>query len=187
MSRIGKKLIQIPSTIKLEINPSLLGSGQVIKVSGPKGNLEMTIHQDIKAEMKDGKVFVTPKRNLSKKEKGLWGLYRVLISNMVQGVEKGFEKKLEIEGIGYKAAVQGDELVLNVGFVHPVKIKKPEGVNFLVEKNVVTVSGIDKEKVGQIAAIIRKTKQSEPYKGKGIKYEGERVRRKEGKKVVASK
>lgn len=181
MSRIGKKLIQIPLTVKLEIN------GQHVKALGPKGNLEMTIHQDIQAEVKDGKVFVTPKRNLSKKEKGLWGLYRVLISNMVQGVEKGFEKKLEIEGIGYKAAVQGDELVLNVGFVHPVKIKKPEGITFLVEKNVITISGIDKEKVGQIAAIIRKTKQSEPYKGKGIKYEGERVRRKEGKKVVASK
>ena len=114
-------------------------------------------------------------------------MYRVLIDNMIEGTTKGFEKKLEIEGVGYKAAVQGDELVLNVGFVNQVKIKKPEGINFAVEKNVITVSGIDKEKVGQISAIIRDVKKAEPYKGKGIKYQGEKIRRKEGKKVVATK
>ncbi len=182
MSRIGKKLIEIPSAVKVEIN------GQDIKVTGPKGELNTTIHRNIKVEMKDGKIFVTPnKKELDNKVRGLWGLYRALIFNMVFGVEKGFEKKLEIEGIGYKAAVQGDELVLNLGFVNPVKIKKPEGINFLVEKNVITVSGINKEKVGQIAAEIRETKKTEPYKGKGIKYQGEKVRRKEGKKVVAAK
>jgi len=181
MSRIGKKLIEVPQTVKVEMN------GQELKVSGPKGELKITIHRNIKVENKDGKLLVLPNKELSKKEKGLWGLHRALIFNMVQGVSKDFEKKLEIEGIGYKAVVQGDELVLNVGFVHQVKVKKPEGINFAVEKNVITVSGINKEKVGQIAAEIRAVKKAEPYKGKGIKYQGEKVRRKEGKKVVASK
>jgi len=181
MSRIGKKSIEIPQTVKVQIE------GQNVKVSGPKGELNTKIHQDIKVEVKDGKLFVSPVRKLPKKSKGLWGLYRALIFNMVSGVQKEFEKKLEIEGVGYKAAVQGDELVLNVGFVHPVKIKKPDGVSFSVEKNVITVSGINKEKVGQISAEIRATKKAEPYKGKGIKYQGEKIRRKEGKKVVAAK
>ncbi len=181
MSRIGKKPIDIPSTVKVEI------TGQDIKVTGPKGELATTVHKLISVEVKDGKVIVAPKKELSKKEKGLFGLYRALIANMVHGTDQGFEKKLEIEGIGYKAAVQGDELVLNVGFINPVKIKKPEGINFLVEKNLITVSGINKENVGQIAAVIRQAKKAEPYKGKGIKYQGEKIRRKEGKKVVASK
>lgn len=181
MSRIGKKLIDIPSGVTVVIE------GQNIAVSGPKGELKREIHRDIIAENKDGKVSVAPKRELSKREKGLWGLYRALIANMVEGVEKGFEIKLEIEGVGYKADVQGNELVLNLGFENPVKIKKPEGISFVVEKNVVTVSGIEKEKVGEIAALIRKSKKAEPYKGKGIRYAGEKIRRKEGKKVVASK
>ncbi len=181
MSRIGKKFIEIPATVKVEI------SGQHIKVAGPKGELNSTMHQAIKAEVKDGKLFVVPKRELSTKDRGLWGLYRALIANMILGVEKGFEKKLEIEGVGFKAAVQGDELVMNLGFVNPVKIKKPEGITFAVEKNVITVSGIDNQVVGQISAEIRETKKAEPYKGKGIKYQGERIRRKEGKKVVAAK
>lgn len=182
MSRIGKKLIEIPSTVKVEMN------GQDLKTTGPKGELTITIHRDIKADIKDGKIFVIPnKKELNNKVRGLWGLYRALIANMIEGVDKGFDKKLEIEGIGYKAVVQGDELVLNVGFVNPVKIKKPEGVVFTVEKNLITVSGINKELVGQVAAEIRKVKKAEPYKGKGIKYQGEKIRRKEGKKVVASK
>lgn len=181
MSRIGKKSIEIPQTVKVDIN------GQEIKISGPKGELWDKVNRHIKAEIKDGKIFVSPEKILSKKEKGLWGLQRMLISNMIEGVNKGFEKKLEIEGVGYKAAVQGDELVLNVGFVHPVKVKKPEGINFMVEKNVISVSGINKQKVGQISAEIRAVKKAEPYKGKGIKYQGEKIRRKEGKKVVAAK
>lgn len=181
MSRIGKKLIEIPSTVKIEI------TGQDVKVSGPKGELKITVHEDINVENKDGKLFISPKRNLIKSERGLWGLYRALIFNMIEGVNKGFEKKLEIEGVGFKASVQGDELVMNLGFVNPVKIKKPEGINFLVEKNLITVSGISKELVGQISAEIRATKKAEPYKGKGIKYQGERIRRKEGKKVVSAK
>jgi len=180
MSRIGKKPIEIPQGVKTEITE------KEIKVSGPKGELKQVIHPEIKVESKDGKILVSPKTELSKKGRGLWGLYRALISNMVTGVSKGFEKKLEIEGVGFKANVEQDTLVLNLGFTNPVKIKKIDGVNFSVEKNVIIVSGPDKERVGHIAALIRKQKKAEPYKGKGIKYQGEKVRRKEGKKVVAS-
>jgi len=189
MSRIGKKPIEIPEGVKAEI------SGQDLKISGPKGELKITIHKDIKAEINDAQILVSVKEEITSnlpagrhgKQKGLWGLYRALIANMVQGVSKGFEKKLEIEGVGFKAVAEGDGLTLNVGFTNPVKIKKPEGINFLVEKNVITVSGINKELVGHVASLVRKAKKAEPYKGKGIKYQGEKIRRKEGKKVVAAK
>jgi large subunit ribosomal protein L6 len=180
MSRIGKKPIEIPQGVKTEI------SEKEIKVSGPKGELKQVIHPEIKVELKDNKILVSPKKELSKRGRGLWGLYRALIANMVEGVSKGFEKKLEIEGVGFKANVDGDNLVLNLGFTNPVKIAKIPGVNFAVEKNVIIVSGADKERVGHIAALIRIQKKAEPYKGKGIKYQGEKIRRKEGKKVVAS-
>jgi len=184
MSRIGKKLIEVPQGVKIEI------SDKEIKVLGPKGELKQFIHPEIKVESKEieGRlqIFVMPKAELSKKGRGLWGLYRALIANMIEGVSKGFEKKLEIEGVGFKANVEGDNLVLNLGFTNPVKIAKIPGVNFLVEKNVITVSGPDKERVGHMAALIRKQKKAEPYKGKGIKYQGEVIRRKEGKKVVAT-
>jgi large subunit ribosomal protein L6 len=184
MSRIGKKLIEVPQGVKIEITAT------EIKVSGPKGELKQFIHPEIKVEFKGPEghpqIFVAPKTELSKKGRGLWGLYRALILNMVEGVSKGFEKKLEIEGVGFKANVEGDNLVLNLGFTNPVKIAKIPGVNFAVEKNVIVVSGHDKERVGHIAALIRKQKKTEPYKGKGIKYQGEKIRRKEGKKVVAS-
>lgn len=181
MSRIGKKPIEIPQGVTAQI------SDKEIVVKGPKGELKQFIHNEIKIEQKDGKILVAPKAQLSKKGRGLWGLYRALVANMVEGVSKGFEKKLEIEGVGYKAIVEPAGLSLNVGFINPVKIKKPEGVTFLVEKNVITVSGINKEKVGQVSAEIRKAKKAEPYKGKGIKYQGEKIRRKEGKKVVSAK
>lgn len=181
MSRIGKKPIEIPQGVKIEILE------KQIKVSGPKGELVQVIHPEIKVESKDGKILISPKTELSKKGRGLWGLYRALISNMVTGVSKGFEKKLEIEGVGFKAAVDADGITLNLGFTNPVKIEKIDGVTFLVEKNVITVSGANKERVGHMAALIRKQKKAEPYKGKGIKYQGEKIRRKEGKKVVASK
>ena len=180
MSRIGKKIIEIPQGVTVEV------SDKEIKVLGPKGELKQFIHHEIKVESKDGKILVFPKTELSKKGRGLWGLYRALIANMVEGVSKGFEKKLEIEGVGFKANVEGDTIILNLGFTNPIKIKKEEGINFLVEKNIVTVSGISKERVGHFAALIRKQKKAEPYKGKGIKYQGEVIRRKEGKKVVAS-
>lgn len=181
MSRIGKKPIEIPQGVNIDI------SEKEIKVSGLKGELRQFIHQEIKVEAKDGKILVAPKNELSKKGKGLWGLYKALISNMVEGVSKGFEKKLEIEGVGFKANLDGEDLVLNLGFTNPVRIKKIEGIKFLVEKNIITVSGINKEAVGHVAALIRKQKKAEPYKGKGIKYQGEKIRRKEGKKVVSSK
>jgi large subunit ribosomal protein L6 len=175
MSRIGKKPIQIPEGIKVEIK------GQALKVLGSKGELQLEIHRDIKAEIKDNEILISPqKENPSKKAKGLWGLYRALVFNMIEGINKGFERKLEIEGVGYKAIVEEDSLVLNVGFANPVRIKKPEGINFLVEKNVITVSGASKQEVGQTAAIIRKAKKAEPY-------QGEKIRRKEGKKVVSAK
>ena len=172
MSRIGKKPIEIAQGVKVEV------SENEIKVSGPKGELRQILRPEIKIEVADGKVSVAPKGELPKKGRGLWGLYRALVANMIEGVSKGFEKKLEIEGVGFKAQVVGDKLVLNLGFVNPVEIKKPEGITFLVEKNVITVSGIDKQLVGETAAIIRKQKKAEPYKGKGIKYQGEKIRRK---------
>jgi len=182
MSRIGKKPIEIVQGVKVEI------SEKEIKVSGPKGELSQEIHPEIKIEQNDGKVFVLPKnKEFSKKGRGLWGLYRALVANMIEGVSKGFEKKLEIEGVGFKAAVDAEGITLNLGFTNPVKIKKIEGVSFLVEKNVITVSGVNKERVGHMAALIRIQKKAEPYKGKGIKYQGEKIRRKEGKKVVSSK
>ncbi len=182
MSRIGKKLIEIPVGVTATMD------GGVFKVVGIKGELKLEISREIVVDIKDGKILVsTKKETASGKSGAMWGLYRALIANMVTGVSKGFEKKLEIEGVGFKAVVTGDELVMNLGFVNQVKIKKPEGINFLVEKNLVTVSGISKEAVGQIAAQIRATKKAEPYKGKGIKYQGEKIRRKEGKKVVATK
>jgi large subunit ribosomal protein L6 len=180
MSRIGKKPVEIPQGVAVEI------TAKEIKVSGPNGELKQFIHHEIKIESKDGKILVAPKAELSKKGRGLWGLYRALVANMVEGVSKGFEKKLEIEGVGFKANVDGDNLVLNLGFTNPIKIEKIPGVNFTVEKNVIIVSGADKERVGHMAALIRKQRKVEPYKGKGIRYQGEKVRRKEGKKVVAS-
>jgi|SRR3989344_221650 len=182
MSRIGKKLIEIPKTVTATL------TGADLKMVGGKGELALVIPRGVLVEVKDGNISVAIKKDeVSGKSRAMWGLYRALIANMVEGVEKGFEKKLEIEGVGFKAAVQGDELVLNLGFVNPVKIKKPTGINFSVEKNVIMVSGINKQAVGQIAAEIRATKKAEPYKGKGIKYQGEKIRRKEGKKVVATK
>ena len=175
MSRIGKKPIEIPQGVTATL------AGEVLNVTGPKGELKREINRNVRIEIKDGKILVLS-------EKGnLWGLYRALVSNMVEGVSKGFEKKLEIEGVGFKAMADVEGLTLNVGFTNPVKIKKPEGIDFLVEKNVITVSGINKELVGHVASLVRKAKKAEPYKGKGIKYQGEKIRRKEGKKVVAAK
>jgi len=182
MSRLGKKPILIPEGVKVQVN------GSEVVVVGPKGELKTSVHDQIKVEIKDNHIEVSKvKENLPKNLRGLWGLYSALLSNMIEGVKNGYEKKLEIEGVGFKAEVQGNELSLNVGYVHPVKIKKPDGINFAVEKGVITVSGIDKQKVGQVSAEIRQVKKAEPYKGKGIKYQGEKIRRKEGKKVVASK
>ena len=178
MSRVGKKPIEIPKEVQIKIE------GQKIVISGPKGTLEREFRPEIGFEIKERKIFVFPKIE-SKITKALWGTYRQLVSNMIEGVVKGYEKKLEIEGLGYKATMEGENLVLRVGFSHPVIITPPKGIKISVEKNIITVSGIDKELVGQVAANIKKVKPAEPYKGKGIKYLGEKIRRKVGKKATA--
>ncbi len=179
MSRIGKKPIKISEGTNVEIK------GAHIVIKGPKGELGRTLHPDIEAEVRESEIVLTPRRE-TKKSSALWGLSRSLVANMVEGVVSGFEKKLEFEGIGYRVNLDGDGLLMQLGFSHPVQFKAPTGIKFTVEKNTVTISGIDKELVGQTAAAIRKLKPPEPYKGKGIRYRGEIIRRKAGKKAVAS-
>jgi len=179
MSRVGKKPILIPEGVEVKIE------GQKVIVKGPKGQLEKEIRPEIRIELKEGKIFLSPKIQ-TKKTKAFWGLTRALLNNMVKGVIEGYEKKLEIEGLGYRASLEGDNLLLYVGFSHPIKVKTPPGIKFSIEKNIISVSGIDKEKVTQTAAKIRKVKPPEPYKGKGIRYLGEVIRKKVGKKVVTT-
>ncbi len=181
MSRIGKKPIQIPAGVEVKID------GNKITVKSPKGEIAEEIRPEISIELKEGKIFLSLKGTETKIKKSLWGLYGALINNMIKGVTVGFEKKLEIQGVGYKAELQGSILVLNVGFSHQVKMEIDPRVKITVEKNtLITINGIDKELVGQVAANIRKVKPPEPYKGKGIRYLGEYVRRKEGKKVIGT-
>jgi len=179
MSRVGKKPIEIPEGVEVKIENS-----KVI-VKGPKGELQREVRPEIKVEIKDKEIVVIPQKE-TKKTNAFWGLTRTLIYNMVKGVTEEFEKKLQLEGVGYKVNLEGENLVLQVGFSHLVKIKKVEGINFSVEKNIITISGIDKELVGQVAAKIRKVRPPEPYKGKGIRYVGEEIRRKAGKKVATA-
>lgn len=179
MSRIGKQPIDIPAGVEVKIN------GNLVMVKGPKGELQREIVREMKIEQNGQQIILTPAIN-NKKTSALWGLSRMLIANMVEGVTTGFEKKLEIEGVGFKAAPAGADLNLSLGFSHPVVFRAPAGVSFKVEKNVITVIGINKEMVGQAAANIRKLKKPEPYKGKGIRYQGEVVKRKAGKRAVGS-
>lgn len=160
-------------------------SGDSISVKGPKGNLSRKIFPEVSISIQNNVIEILPKSE-SRKTPAMWGLMRALIQGMVEGVSKGFEKKLEIEGVGYRAEVQGVVLQLAIGFSHPVRVEPPEGVAFKVEKNVITISGIDKELVGNYAASIRHIRPPEPYKGKGIRYQGEIIKRKAGKKAVAS-
>jgi len=186
MSRIGKKPIQIPEGVEVKIE------GKKIIVKGSGGELNKEFPSEIKVEVKDGRILVLPQTSSTKimvrdkKTNALWGLTRALIANMVKGITEGYEKKLEIEGLGFRANLEGDNLVLKVGFTHPVKLKAPEGIKFLVEKNVITISGADKQSVGEIAAKIRRVQPPEPYKGKGIRYAGEVIRKKVGKKAVTT-
>ena len=173
MSRIGKKPIDVPQGVEVTIN------GSDITVKGPKGTLTRTIDKHITAKL-DGAVLTVDRQ--SDEYKALHGLTRTLISNMVTGVTSGYEKKLEINGVGYRAAKQGNKLVLTLGFSHPVEFEDTEDVKIEVpDQNTILVKGIDNQKVGQVAANIRAKKPPEPYKGKGIKYAGERIIRKEGK------
>lgn len=175
MSRLGKLPIELPEGTKAIID------GDFIVVKGPKGELKEKTNKIVKIDISEKEIVVSIKNIESKKEKAFWGLYRSLINNMVVGVNSAYEKKLEINGVGYKVALQGKKLVLNVGFSHPVDYELAEGITGVVEGNVITISGIDKQLVGETAAQIRKIKKPEPYKGKGIKYMDEVIRRKAGK------
>ncbi len=174
MSRIGKMPIKIPEGIKVNIQ------GKKITTSGPCGELSYILPVCIDVLEKDNNL-ILKRKNEQKITRSLHGTSRTLISNMIYGVTKGFTKELEISGIGFKASKKGDNLVLQVGFSHPVEIKPPQGISFQVNKNIITVFGIDKQKVGTIAAKIRSVRRPEPYKGKGIKYVGEEIKRKVGK------
>ncbi len=174
MSRIGKLPIEIPSGVTITVD-----SGDVT-VKGPKGELTQFITPDVKVAVKDNVLTVT-RNDDSKPARAQHGLMRALINNMVTGVTKGFEKKLEVNGVGFRVNAAGQDLEMSLGFSHPVKYKVPEGVNLAVEKMNITISGINKQRVGQIAAEIRALKKPEPYKGKGIKYADEVIIRKAGK------
>ena len=177
MSRIGRKPISVPDSVTVEVAP---GS---VAVKGPKGELSQRLSTDIKVEQADGTV--TVERPTDRGEhRALHGLTRSLIANMVEGVTDGFEKRLEIQGVGYRAALKGKSLEMALGFSHPVSIDAPEGIEFEVpQPTEVIVRGIDKQLVGQVAADIRKRRKPEPYKGKGIRYKGEQVLRKVGKRA----
>jgi len=178
MSRVGKKPIDIPDKVDVTIED------ETIKAKGPLGELSLEFPDVVKVELTDNTVVVSLART-ENKFKPYWGLYRALIANIIQGVHEGFQKKLSIEGVGYRAEIKGDELVLNLGYSHPVIMEIPKDLKIEVEKNMITVFGIDKQRVGQMAADIRSKRKPEPYKGKGIRYEGEHVRRKAGKRAIA--
>lgn len=176
MSRIGKNPVSIPEGVTVDI------SGQDVKVKGPKGELNFTVHDEVSVKLEDNTVVVSP-RTGSRLARSLWATTRSLINNMCVGVKDGYQKKLEINGVGYRAAVQGKEVVLQLGFSHEVRYAIPAGVEIKAEKpTLLAISGIDKQLVGQVAAKIRAYRPPEPYKGKGVRYEGEYIMRKEGKK-----
>lgn len=175
MSRIGKKPVPIPAGTTVAVD------GPLVSVSGPKGKLQQFLHPYVAVTVVDGVANISVRNPLNHQQAALWGVFRSLIANMVQGVSAGFSKQLEISGIGFKAAVSGSALTLHVGYSHPVHFPIPAGVTVGVDKNIVTVAGPDKQQVGQVAAEIRGVMPPEPYKGKGIKYAGEVIRRKAGK------
>jgi len=175
MSRLGKLPIELPQGTQAKIENGF------ILVKGPKGELKEKLHQLIKVDISDKEIKISVTNAENRKERALWGLFRSLIKNMVVGVSEGYEKKLEINGVGFKAMVSGKKLTLNVGYSHPVEYDLPEEIDAQVEGNVITINGIDKQLVGEVAAQIRNVKKPEPYKGKGIKYIDEVIRRKVGK------
>lgn len=181
MSKIGKKPIALPAGVEVKKNDNLL------EVKGPKGILSLEINPNSKVSISEKEIIVEKGGN-SKEANAVWGLMRSLINNMVIGVTTGYEKKLELQGVGYRMSVQGKKLVMALGFSHPVEMEMPDDLLVKVEdNNVLSISGIDKQKVGQLAAVIRSLKKVEPYKGKGFRYQGEIVRRKVGKKAGTAK
>jgi large subunit ribosomal protein L6 len=176
MSRIGKKAIPIPAGVTVTLD------GQKVAVKGPKGELSWTVVDEIAVSQEEGALTFTP-LNDSQRSRSMWGLSRTLVANMVHGVTQGYEEKLELVGVGYRAAMKGRALSMQLGFSHDVDIPAPAGITFATPRQTeVVISGIDKQLVGEIAARIRKIRPPEPYKGKGVRYAGEKVRRKEGKK-----
>jgi large subunit ribosomal protein L6 len=180
MSKIGKKSIMLPAGVEAKTEENKL----IIKGSG--GELRVSIFPDFQVELKDKEMKVVPPAAFNKTTSALWGTLRALINNAVIGVSQGYEKKLEVEGIGFKAAVDGANLILSLGFSHPVKFAIPDGLKITVSKNLIVISGPDKDLVGRTAAEIRALKKPEPYKGKGIHYLGETIRRKAGKKAAGT-
>ena len=176
MSRIGKRPVAVPSGITANV------AGQTVKVKGPKGTLEVVLHDDVSVALDGDRIKIDP-RNETKRARAQWGTSRTLVANLITGVTKGFEQRLEINGVGYRAAVQGKNLQLALGYSHDVVYPIPEGITIATPKPVeIVISGIDRQKVGQVAAEIREFRPPEPYKGKGVKYANERIFRKEGKK-----
>jgi large subunit ribosomal protein L6 len=176
MSRIGKKAVSIPAGVTLTLD------GQQITVKGPKGQLSWTVVDEIEVKQTDAGLEFAP-RNDSQRSRGMWGLSRTLVANMVHGVTQGYEETLELVGVGYRAAMKGHALSMQLGFSHDVDIPAPAGITFATPRQTaIVISGIDKQLVGETAARIRKIRPPEPYKGKGVRYAGEKVRRKEGKK-----
>ena len=176
MSRIGKKAVVVPAGVTVTID------GQTVSVTGPKGQLAWTVAEEIEVKQEGGELTLS-KRVETTRAQAMWGLSRTLVANMVQGVTQGYEQTLELVGVGYRAAMKGSALAMQLGFSHDVNIPPPEGISFAVPKQTeVKISGIDKQVVGEIAARIRRIRPPEPYKGKGVRYQGETVRRKEGKK-----
>ena len=176
MSRIGQKTIAIPSGVTVTLD------GQTVTVKGPKGELAWTVVDEVVLKHEDGELTLSP-RDDSTRAKSMWGLSRSLLGNMVHGVSKGYEEVLELVGVGYRAAMKGSALSMQLGFSHDVDIPPPDGISFAVPKQTeIRIAGIDKQQVGQMAAQIRRIRPPEPYKGKGVRYSGEKVRRKEGKK-----
>ena len=176
MSRVGKRPVAIPSGVTANVE------GQTVKVKGPKGAMQVVLPDDVTVKMDNGQVKVDP-RNETKRARSMWGTSRTLVANLVTGVTKGFEKKLEITGVGYRAALQGKNLQLALGYSHDVVYAIPEGITIVVPKPTeITITGTDSQRVGQVAAEIRAYRPPEPYKGKGVKYANEFIFRKEGKK-----
>jgi large subunit ribosomal protein L6 len=176
MSRIGKKPVALPKGVTATVN------GKTVSVKGPKGELKVTLVAEVDAKVDEHGVTLTPREDMERAD-AMWGMSRTLVSNLVTGVTQGFTSKLEIQGVGYRAAVQGKNLNLQLGFSHDVSYPIPTGITITAEKpTMLTVAGIDKQLVGQVAAEIRGYRPPEPYKGKGVRYDGEYVRRKEGKK-----
>jgi len=177
MSKIGKKSITLPENVDVKVD------GRLVSIKGPKGELSRTITNGITVLVTDGKVMVAP---TDKIHPSIWGLERALVRNMILGVSTGFEEKLEINGVGYKAIQKGEDLELNLGYSHPIIFKTPKGISYKIEKNIITITGIDKELVGYVAAQIRKMKVPDPYKVHGVKYVDEVIKTKAGKKAATA-